>query len=176
MVFAIRDYFEAGRQPPQDTNPPQPGTPLFEFLCQRLMASFNLPFGPLKYYEWMNLPDGDHLFFRGLSSRTIQDEWPQVQGELEADRLAPLGLVTVKSANPSDLSQCHQVLVYAFVWRDNRDLLVFVYDPNWPGRDDIVISLNTANPEDASITSTTGDTVRGFFLTDYQEPEGVLPA
>src|ERR1700730_5406023 len=90
MVFAVRDYFEAGRQPPQDVTPPQPGTPLFDFLCQRLMASFNLPFGVIKYYEWMTLPDNNHLFIRGLTSRTIQGEWPQIQSELEADRLAPL--------------------------------------------------------------------------------------
>src|SRR5438105_768031 len=52
MVFAVRDFFEAGVPAPAAADPPAAGTPLFEFLARRLLASFHLPLGPVKYYEW----------------------------------------------------------------------------------------------------------------------------
>src|SRR6059036_1583512 len=40
MVFAARDYFEAGRTPPADTTPPGDG-PLFDYLVDRLFDIFD---------------------------------------------------------------------------------------------------------------------------------------
>jgi hypothetical protein len=49
MVFAARDYFEAGRPPPEDPSPPAEGTPLFRYVVDRLFDSFDLPAGPARY-------------------------------------------------------------------------------------------------------------------------------
>ena len=53
MIFAVCDLFYAGKQPPDDRFSPSKGQ-FFTYLCQRLIDSFALPFGPLKYYIWMN--------------------------------------------------------------------------------------------------------------------------
>src|SRR6266576_5150372 len=57
MVFAARDFFESHQNLPVDANPPAPGSPLFEMIVRRLVDSFDLPDGPLRYFHWMNLPD-----------------------------------------------------------------------------------------------------------------------
>ena len=65
MVFAARDYFEAGRTPPPDTTPPSEG-PLFDFLVDRSFDSFCLPWGPGRYLALMSplLPDGETFWTR----------------------------------------------------------------------------------------------------------------
>jgi hypothetical protein len=173
MVFCVRDYHEADRVPPTLREPPSPGSALFDYLCRRLFSSFNLPLGVLKYYRWMQFPDTDHLV-RGVWSRTAKEEWPLIKRELDNDHLAPLGLVTVRSSNPADLGQCHQVLAYAYEWNVDGSLRISVYDPNWPGRDDLVLTMNTKHL-DQPITYSTGEPVRGFFLTQFHPPDEPLP-
>src|SRR4051812_4494099 len=113
MVFAARDYFEAGV--------PQPiggraalRQPLYDFILDRLFASFDLPNGPLKYYDWMTASDHDTWIRSGVARRTIVEEWPKVRADLDANRLACLGLVTVASLNPADLGKNHQVMAYGY--------------------------------------------------------------
>lgn len=45
MAFAVRDYFEAGKPPPDDAEPPSEGG-LFDHIVDRLFDSFDLPLGP----------------------------------------------------------------------------------------------------------------------------------
>ena len=114
MIFAARDYYEAGLSPPVNTAPPPQGSPLFNYLVRRLFASFNLPGGPIKYFAWMNLPDRDRPGARGVVWRTVRREWPRVRADLEGGKLSPLGLVRVHSANPWQLGKNHQVLAYGY--------------------------------------------------------------
>ena len=119
MVFAARDYFEAGRTPPPDTTPPGDG-PLFDFLVDRLFDSFCLPLGPGRYLALMSplLPDGETFWTRigfgvhGRSWQMVRDEWPKIRADVDAGHPSPIGLVTVKSSDPFDLKEDHQVLVY----------------------------------------------------------------
>jgi hypothetical protein len=65
MAFAARDYFEAGLPPPAEATPPAEGV-LFDYLVDRLFASFDLPFGPSRYLTLMSplLPGGETLLSR----------------------------------------------------------------------------------------------------------------
>src|SRR5437870_3592169 len=87
MVFTVRDVFEAGQPPLTDPQPSQ-GQPLFDYIVRRLFDSFNLPGGVLKYMEWMNTPDHDTglgpFVRRGLAWRTIMDEYPRVQADIDS--------------------------------------------------------------------------------------------
>src|SRR5438874_828959 len=56
MAFAVRDCFEARRLPPPDVVSPLRG-PAFDYLVRRLVDSFDVPTGPLRYYAWMTAPD-----------------------------------------------------------------------------------------------------------------------
>jgi hypothetical protein len=152
MAFAARDYFEAHRSPPPDTAPPKEG-PLFDYLVDRLFDSFDLPLGPARYLQLMSplLADGETLWSslgltpHGRAWRMVRDEWPKVRSDIDAGHPSPLGLVRVKSSDPSDLKQNHQVLAYGYDLAGSS-LTLYLYDPNLPGGDDVRLSLSLENP------------------------------
>lgn len=174
MVFAARDYFEAGRAIPSDTTPPAQGTPLFGFVTARLIDSFDIPRGVLKYLSWMATPDHDtHTWLgvdKGVQSLTIKQEWPAIKAALDGGHPCPLGLVTVASTRPADLGDNHVVLAYAYDLTDGGGLTVHVYDPNTPGGDAVAMTLdieNPAQPTPIAHNINISRPVRGFFALRY---------
>jgi hypothetical protein len=174
MAFAARDYFETKRPPPADTTAPGSGT-LYDYLVRRLLESFGLPLGPAKYLELMNpvLPDGESFLSRlgwlphGRAWRMVKEEWPKVRGDLDAGRLSPLGLVKVKSADPRDLGENHQVLAYGYDLTGDR-VTIRIYDPNHPNRDDVSLALSIGDPNrPIGITAMPATTVYMFFRVTY---------
>jgi hypothetical protein len=175
MAYAARDYFEARRTPPPDTEAPSSG-PLFDYLGDRLFDSFDLPAGPARYLELMNpmLPDGETIWSRlgwlphGRAMQTIDREWPKVRVDIDGGHPSPLGLVTVKSTNPLDLRLNHQVLAYGYDLAGDR-LTLSVLDPNLPRRDDATLSLSVADPTRATLVTLDpgGRTVIAFFRSSY---------
>ncbi len=176
MVFTALDVFMAGLPPiPDTTNPPQ-GSPLFNYIVSRLIASFNLPGGVLKYYDWMNTPDHDtgisFAIRRGVAWHTIVEELPKIKADIDSGSPSPLGLVTMYSANPADLGQNHQVLAYAYEQDNAGNVTIQVYDPNTdpPNADGVHLSLNINDPTHTTpITHNVNiaDPIRGFFRVDY---------
>jgi hypothetical protein len=176
MALSVRDYFEAGRPPPPDTTPPRSG-PLFDYLVERLLDSFNLPMGPARYLELMNpaLPDGEPVFRwlrlgpHGRAWRMVREEWPGIRSDIDAGRLSPLGLVLVKSVDPFDLKLNHQVLAYGYEL-EGDSLTVRLYDPNHASRDDVAITLTPVDPgKPVSVTLSPGARrVHSFFRVDYR--------
>lgn len=181
MIFAARDYFEAGLGPPAETAPPQLGQPLFGYLVRRLIDSWNLPGGPFKYYAWMRVPEkaGRYLLWK-----TRFEEWPRIKADLDRGRPVPLGLVRVASRNPWLLGFNHQVLAYGYELSQparsgcgirfqscppsSEQLTIHVYDPNHPLRDDVTIALGMGDPEACGrLEYSTGEPLRGFFRTRY---------
>jgi hypothetical protein len=151
MVFAALDYWTQGVPAPADITPPASGTPLFDYLVRRLIDSWSLPNGPLTYLTLMNpmYPDGDQgvgpLTVHGRARRMATKEWPAIRAALDAGQPCPLGLVKIRSANPLDLGQNHQVLAYGYDLAGTA-LRIGVYDPNQADRDDAVIALDVADP------------------------------
>lgn len=176
MAFAARDYFEADRPPPDLANPPGDGE-LFDYLVDRLFASFDLPLGPARYLELMSplLSDGETFWSRlglaphGRAWRTIKQEWPKVRSEIDRAHPAPLGLVRVKSSDPFELKRNHQVLAYGYDV-DGTALTLHLYDPNHPGKDDVTLSLSLANPSAPTplTLAPAGQPVFAFFKVPYR--------
>jgi hypothetical protein len=173
MVFAVLDYWHAGTVPPRVQ--PGHGDALFRYLVRRLVDSWHLPGGVVRYFHWMNLPDGDRtvgrrmVVQRGLAWRTIAVQWPRIAAELDAGVPVPLGLVTVASAKPRDLGHNHQVLAVGYEATDGI-VTVRVYDPNHGRRDGIFIRFDTGNPRAATEFAHNLDLdgpVRGFFRAPY---------
>ncbi len=175
MVFAVRDLVEHGLATPPDTAPPERGTPLFEYLVKRAFDSFDIPGGPTKYYAWMALPEGDLPWVRGLTWRSMSQEWPRVRADLDAGTLPPLGLVRTRSYNPMDLGLNHQVLAFGYDLDEVTGAVrILVYDPNHPGEDSIALETNTSGH--APIAYVAGETlVRGFFRSRFRpvDPSGL---
>lgn len=171
MVFAVRDYFEANILPPSGQQPTL-GDPLYDFIVGRLYDSFDLPNGPIKYYDWMTTADHNTWLKTGLSHRTILEEWPKIKDDLDHDRLSCLGLVTIFSLNPGDMGDNHQVLAYGYDLSADNILILRVYDPNSPGDDDIRLSLSLNSPSRATpinhnVSFSHPHPVRGFFHIPY---------
>jgi hypothetical protein len=175
MAFAVRDYFEAGREPPPDRTAPAEG-PLFDYLVDRLFDSFDLPFGPVRYLELMSpaLPDTETIWSQlrlaphGRAWQMANVEWPSVRQEIDSGHPSALGLIRVKSSNPLDLKQQHQVLAFGYE-ELGSSLTLRVYDPNSPGRDDVAISVDLTDPAHASPPSSfpPGPLVHAFFRVPY---------
>jgi hypothetical protein len=109
----------------------------------------------------------------GRGRRMLTREWPAVQASLDAGRPCPLGLVTVRSADPRQVGNNHQLLAYGYE-QDDTALRIAVYDPNQAGRDDVVLTLEPADPEqpvNLSLGGPAGPSSRTgavcFFKVDY---------
>ena len=176
MVYAALDYWIAKQVPPHARQ--APGTPLYKFIVRRLIDSWHVPGGIAEYYQWMNLPDGDliasllgrHVVIqRGVAWRTIEQQWPLVKASIDAGVPAPLGVVTVKSANVADLGKNHQVGAYAYTV-SGTEVTVAVYDPNSGQNDGVWIMFDSSAPQQATAFASNINIdlpVRGFFMTAY---------
>jgi len=176
MVFTVLDLRTFGRPAFPDTEPPAADSPLFHYIVRRLIDSWDLPNGVLKYLSWMNTSDGDQRLLsitrRGVWRRTLVDEWPKVRAALDGGQLCPLGLVTVESRNPGDLGANHQVLAYGYDLDDDSILTIRVYDPNTPPSraDDVWVRLSVGDPASPGAVEhnvNISRSIRGFFLVPY---------
>ena len=175
MVFTVRDYFHAGATPPPGTTPPTSG-PLYDFIVNRLVNSFDLPGGPLRYLHLMNpdLPDHETtasslgLLPHGRAWVMIVEEWPKIRADIDSGVPSPLALVQVKSHDPFQMGHNHQVLVYGYELH-NDDLTLKIYDPNFPNVDQATISLNISRPQNTTDVHRThgSDPIYCFFRTPY---------
>ncbi len=172
MVFAAMDFFTFGVPRPPEATPP-----VFRYLAHRLLDSFNLPFGFLKYYDWMRRPSatrtlGGLAVQTGVGVLTRDHEWPRIQAELRAGRLVPLGLVQAHSLHPKELGRNHQVLAYGYQLADDGELTIDIYDPNHPNDNDVKLhwNLNAAEAGEPLRHSIDGPRVRGIFVSEYRRP------
>jgi hypothetical protein len=171
MVFTALDHFAHGLPIPAVDDPPPE---LVAALGRRLVDSFDLPFGVLRYYDWQRRPLADRSLGRaGLTALTLR-EWAKLQPLLDAGQPTPLGLVNAEGLSPRWLGENHQVLATGYdLHPDTGELTVHVYDPNHPRADDVRLRWNvTADPAvgQAVTHSHEGRPVRGFFVSEYRRP------
>jgi hypothetical protein len=188
MAFAVRDFRQAGVAMPIGSDCPAAGSPLYQYLVKRLWESWDVPLGPLKYLSLMDPDPAGTLLQKlaqafgmvlpmvpvpqhGRASTMIREEWPKVKEDISRNRLSALGLVKILSDNPLDLGHHHQVLAYAYALKDD-ELTLRLYDPNWPDNDDIWLSLNISQPDQATPVhyhspAVPEETVYCFFRSNY---------
>lgn len=160
MVFAARDFFEFGIAPPAVADPPARGSPLFTYIVDRLLASFDLPLGPARYYQCMRMTDGEIA----LHTKTA---WSSVRAVVDAGKPAPLGLIRSASPDLGELGKNHQVLAYSYQLDEaSGELSIDLYDPNHPG---VLVTMkcNLRDGAPLGLSYSTGEATRGFFLTPY---------
>jgi hypothetical protein len=82
-------------------------------------------------------------------------------------RLSPLALIRVKALDVFQMGNNHQVLAYGYDLNGN-DLTIYIYDPNYPNRNNVTISLNIGDPQHTTpVRQSTGETLYAFFRPDY---------
>src|SRR3954468_22622996 len=95
MVFAARDRFERGETPPEDASAPAAGSALFREIVDRQIDSFDrLVVVPFRFWAGARRDDKRRL------RETVTDAWPAIRSELDAGRLAMVGLVRASPGNP----------------------------------------------------------------------------
>ena len=133
MAWYVRERFGAGLGVPTDTEPPANGSPLFQALVRRQVQSLDWLRVPLRFW-WMGAMSPERA-----ARRSREVEWPRIRADIDAGRLSMVGLVRHTGFNPFRQTQSHQVL--AFGYEVAGDAITFrIYDPNWPGRDDLTLS------------------------------------
>jgi hypothetical protein len=182
MVFAALDYWTFRLDPP--SSQPAPDAELYKFIVRRLVQSWHVPAGVVKYYQWMSLPDADTrlvirgrtVTIRGVWRHSIEQEWPRVRALLDVGQPAALGLVTVASANPLLLGENHQALAYGYEVAGSA-VSIAVYDPNSGPDDGVRIRFDPSSVRLRRLTHNLniGRPLRGFFLTAYSPVVPPLP-
>jgi hypothetical protein len=136
MSWFVREWFENGRTVPADASAPVNGSPLFMAIVRRQVMSLDWLRGPIKF--WLAALSSPER----LRRKTLEIEWPRIKRDIDAGRLPMLGLVRHRGWNPFDLNKDHQVLAYGYdTAGPDGPTTIRVYDPNWPDRDDVSITL-----------------------------------
>jgi hypothetical protein len=134
MSWYVRERFVTGLPIPPDTDGPANGSPLFKAIVRRQVLSLDGLRTPLRF--WRMAAGGAGRAHQG----SLGAEWPRVRAEIDAGRLSMLGLVRQAGWNPFTLTENHQVLAFAYAIDDDT-ITIRIYDPNWPGRDDVAVKL-----------------------------------
>jgi hypothetical protein len=155
MSLTVADLFVAGRRPPEDAQPVA-GSPRYDYIVARQIASFDDGRVPLRFYSLMSprRPSTEPAWAQALGVVRVDRhsrgwtiakvEWPRVRASLDRGVLAPLGLVRVVSADPNALSQNHQVLAYGYE-TDGSKVTLNICDPNRARDDGVTLGFDTAD-------------------------------
>lgn len=174
-VFAALDYYESGKPLPaaamQKTLPPH-GSVLARFIWRRQIASVMTHGGDnlRRFAQYTYLPS---VAAGGISEATLRDSLVLFD-RLRAGSPVPLGLVS--AIGLAHLPRNHQVLAYAAEFTDER-VLVRVYDPNYPRRDDVTLDMPLK--KGAPLVEHIGVSIkvwRGMFVERRSRQWGRLPA
>jgi hypothetical protein len=160
MSLTVRDLFEADVEPPADREPPANGSIRFRALVRRQVESL----------DWLRVPLRFYLLsaFGGRRWQAFDREWPRLRAALDGGQLVTIGLIRKLSANPFALTQNHQVLAWGYDDNPGR-LTIRLYDPNWPDRDDVALTIDRdALGAPTTMAQTTGEPLFGFFVAPYQ--------
>lgn len=156
MSYSTADLHRAGLRPPSDTTPPEPGTPAYQYIVDRQIASFDDGRVPLRFYGLMdpNRPARESMLSTlagwiriDRHSRTwvmVHDEVRKIRTDLDGGNLSMLGLVRVVGLDPKLLGHNHQVVAWGYDLVGSA-LSIRICDPNWPGDDTITISLDISD-------------------------------
>jgi len=138
MSWFVRERFQAGAAVPADTTPPENGSPLFRAIVRRQILSLDWMRVPFRFWRLAAMAPG------ALARRSLEVEWPRIRAEIDAGRLAMVGLIRHHCANPMHLDRDHQVLAYGYKTEGpGGPITIRLYDPNWPDRDDVELHLSS---------------------------------
>ena len=167
MVFAALDSFLSGeRVPGQSSVPSLPAhdSVLARHIWRRQVDSVIVGLGSnlWRFAALTYLPTGGP---HGIAVTTRRELLPLFDG-LRAGFPVPLGLVS--SIGLRTLVRNHQVLAYAAEF-DETEARVWIYDPNYPGRDDVMLEVSLEKV--APVIERVGRRAsrwRGFFVERYR--------
>jgi hypothetical protein len=156
MSYAALDYYYQGSRPATSG--------IDAFLLRRDVQSLVANGGSFALWSIApDEPDADSDW--GVATATRCVVLPQLAEEL---RRGPVPLGLVKARDLGHIGRNHQVVAYGLT-RKGSTVTVRIYDPNHPGSDDTLLSLDLARG--GRVLQYSGgaavDTWRGFFIEHY---------
>jgi len=137
MAWFVRERFAAGQPIPADVTAPANGSPLFKAIVRRQILSLGWMRVPLQFWRAAAMDPA------ALARRTFDAEWPRIRAEIDAGRLAMVGLIRHHGWNPMQLDRDHQVLAFAYETAGQTGpTTIRLYDPNWSNREDVTLRLD----------------------------------
>jgi hypothetical protein len=136
MVFATMDYHAHHVLPPDvPETPTSSDDPVFQYVRDRLWDSFDVGGGGHRYlgYSSPHYPNGDEGVLQGVAGLALgrswvsyREAWPQIQADIDAGKLSPVGLIQTDAL---DIGSNHQVLAYGYE-KSGQVVTMLIYDPN----------------------------------------------
>lgn len=164
MSQGVRDRFERGELPPPAAVAPAEGTPLFAEIARRQLDSFHwLIRVPLRFW-WASVQGA-----RPRDEATVREAWPGIRSDIDAGRLAMIGLVRTTGLDPFRSGLGHQVVGYRYEETADR-VTIGVYDPNHPGADDVTLRMARAAHGSLALSQSTGEPLVGLLHLPYVAP------
>lgn len=165
MVAAALYRFKKGEPIPADTDPPAPGTALYDELLDRQIKTLMSPNIILDtIYDWQTAPDEAHWYRKHSVGSRTKKEWWKLKNDLDNNKPAILVLIRAGRylANPT---VNHQVLAIGYDYDPTaKDLTIQVYDPNHP-HETHTLSMNIGLPRSRlRAKDSTKKKLRGFFV------------
>jgi hypothetical protein len=164
MVHTAGDLFAAGVAMPPDREPPANGSPRFRAIVRRQVESLGWLTVPVRF--WLRSALGGSL--GGDRARaTLDREWPKARALIDAGRPAMIGLIRSASVDPRALTGNHQVMAWGYA-EDGRGVTLQLYDPNWPDRDDVTVTIDLDPAfRPTALRQSTGEPLLGWFVLPY---------
>lgn len=134
MAWFVRERFEIGLPVPEDRVAPANGSPLFRSIVRRQILSLDWLRVPFRFWRAASMAP------EALARHSLEVAWPRIRAAIDAGRLSMVGLTRHHGPNPFELDRDHQVLAFGYTI-DGSTITLQIYDPNWPDRDDVTISL-----------------------------------
>lgn len=160
MSSAAWDFFIAGRTIPSIITVPETGSPLHRYLYQRQIDTYGFLGKSIgKFAKWMALSDSK------VQKRT-DDELQQICDRLDNYQAVILGIVYVSLVDTLAIWLNHQVLAYGYAEKSPKTLNINIYDPNFPGRDDVIIEIKREFPSFQCTQKLSG--------ADYKNARGLI--
>lgn len=174
MCFAALDrYFQREPVPITSTRPSR-GDPLFSELVDRQMDTVR-SVGWSKILDYQLRPDEGAWYEvqHSLGYLTQSNHWPSVNAKLNAGMPTTICLIRAGRISAQKIGDNHQVVVWGYSYDSTTHKLVLrVYDPNYPNRDDIKIGLTLGQKNNRlDAYQSTGQNLRGFLHVPYDRLE-----
>ena len=161
MAFAARDRFARGEEAPPDLAPPKQGEALFKEIVDRQFASFGAVFSvPIRF--WLASAGSQDSRDR----ETVRDAWPHIKAAIDRGEPPMVGLVRRAGWNPLALGLGHQVVAYRYDETSTR-IEVGIYDPNHPGEDDVVVSVERGPDGSHAMSQSTAEALIGLLALPF---------
>jgi uncharacterized delta-60 repeat protein len=163
MVYAALDTYELGRVRPSRTTEPAQGSPLRDYLVDRLADSLlaDNAYGLRTFLELQRRSQAE------LDTTSARELDRKILPALDRGQPVPLGLVLV--ANPRPVWDNHQILATGHFRRPDGERVLELYDPNFPDAPRHLFTRQRVTASDPGGTRVR-QSFRGFFslLSSYE--------